>query len=66
VPPAAGRAAIARLVEARPSMSDLYIDGIMLQSDNPALRLNFRGIVTGYAMDLAMDRICVRAASATP
>jgi thiamine biosynthesis lipoprotein len=53
--PPPDESAIARLVEARPSMSDLYIDGIMLQSDNPALRLNFRGIVTGYAMDLAIQ-----------
>jgi thiamine biosynthesis lipoprotein len=54
-PPA--KAAIERLVEAHPSMGDLYLDGIMLQSDNPAVRLDFDAIVVGYAMDLAMENL---------
>lgn len=58
--PPPDEATIGRLVEARPSMADLYIDGIMLQSDNPAVRLNFSGIVVGYAMDLAMDDLSAR------
>jgi thiamine biosynthesis lipoprotein len=53
-------AAIERLVTARPSMADLYLDGIMLQSDNPAVRLDFHDIVVGYAMDLAMADLRAR------
>jgi FAD:protein FMN transferase len=52
--------AIARLVGAAPSMADLYLDGFMLQSDNPAVRLDFDGIALGYAMDLAMDNLRAR------
>jgi thiamine biosynthesis lipoprotein len=55
-PPPSDRA-IERLVEARPSMADLYLDGIMLQSDNPAVRLDFSGIAVGYAMDLVMENL---------
>ncbi len=50
-------AAIKRLVAAAPTMADLYIDGIMLQSDNPAVQLDLSGIAVGYAMDLAMDNL---------
>jgi thiamine biosynthesis lipoprotein len=49
--------AIKRLVEAAPTMADLYQDGIMLQSDNPAVKLDFNGIATGYAMDLAIENL---------
>ncbi|MCG6942669.1 MAG: FAD:protein FMN transferase [Thiohalocapsa sp.] len=58
--PPPSRASIARLVKAHPSMDDLYLDGIMLQSDNPAVRLDFSAIVVGYAMDLAMDNLRTR------
>ncbi|WP_295882611.1 FAD:protein FMN transferase [uncultured Thiohalocapsa sp.] len=50
-------AAIERLVARAPTMADLYLDGIMLQSDNPAVRLDFDGIIVGYAMDLAMANL---------
>jgi thiamine biosynthesis lipoprotein len=50
-------AAIERLVSAAPSMADLYLDGLMLQSDNQAVRLDFDGIAVGYAMDLAMENL---------
>jgi thiamine biosynthesis lipoprotein len=46
---------IKRLVGAAPTLDDLYIDGIMLQSDNPAVSLDFSAIALGYAMDLAID-----------
>lgn len=58
--PPPSKAAIARLVEAKPSMDDLYLDGFMLQSDNPAVRLDFDAIVVGYSMDLAMDNLRAR------
>ncbi|WP_295538546.1 FAD:protein FMN transferase [uncultured Thiohalocapsa sp.] len=54
-PPSAS--AIESLVTQAPTMADLYLDGIMLQSDNPAVLLDFDGIVVGYAMDLAMDNL---------
>jgi len=55
-PPPAPRD-IARLVKAAPTMADLYLDGIMLQSDNPAAKLDLDAIATGYAMDLAIDNL---------
>jgi thiamine biosynthesis lipoprotein len=58
-PPPSARA-IQRLVKAAPTMADLYLDGIMLQSDNPAVRLDFNAIATGYAMDLAIDNLRAR------
>ena len=54
-PPAAKD--IARLVRAAPTMADLYLDGIMLQSDNPAVNLDFDTIAVGYAMDLAIENL---------
>ncbi|TVQ86727.1 MAG: FAD:protein FMN transferase [Chromatiaceae bacterium] len=53
-------AAIARLVAAAPSMADLYLDGIMLGSDNPAVKLDFDGIAAGYALDLAVSTLRAR------
>jgi len=47
--------AIQRLVAAAPTMGDLYVDGILLQSDNAAVQLDFDAIVRGYAMDIAME-----------
>lgn len=58
-PPPAQRN-IARLVDAAPSMADLYLDGIMLQSDNPAVKLDLDAVATGYAMDLAIDNLRAR------
>jgi len=54
-PPAAKD--IARLVKAAPEMADLYLDGIMLQSDNPAVNLDFNAIAVGFAMDLAVENL---------
>jgi thiamine biosynthesis lipoprotein len=49
--------AIQRLVDAAPTMRDLYLDGIMLQSDNSAVQLDFDSIAIGYAMDLAIENL---------
>jgi thiamine biosynthesis lipoprotein len=48
---------IARLVQAAPKMADLYLDGIMLQSDNPAVNLDFDAIAVGFAMDLIIEHL---------
>ena len=55
--PPPSEADIARLVDAAPSMDDLYLNGLMLQSDNAAVRLDFDNIAVGYAMDLAMENL---------
>lgn len=46
-------AAIARLVAARPSLSDLTVDDLTVSSRNPLVRLDFGGYAKGYALDLA-------------
>ncbi|MEE4218748.1 MAG: FAD:protein FMN transferase [Xanthomonadales bacterium] len=50
-PPA--REDIDRLLEASPSSLDIRIDGLNLQSANPAVQLDFGGIAKGYAIDIA-------------
>jgi thiamine biosynthesis lipoprotein len=46
-------AEIARLVAANPRMRDLRIDGVTLETVNPALRLDLGGYAKGYALDRA-------------
>ena len=58
--PPPSRAAIERLVKANPTMADVYLDGILLQSDNPAVQLDFDGIATGAAMEVVMDALKAR------
>jgi len=53
-PPPSERS-IARLVEANPQMSDIRIEGLELQSTNPAVRLDFGDLTKGYAIDLAIE-----------
>ena len=55
--PPPGQAAINALLAVRPSMDDLYLDGIELQSDNPAVQLDFDAVATAYAMDVAIDAL---------
>jgi thiamine biosynthesis lipoprotein len=44
---------IERLTTANPRMADLRIDGVTLNSANPAVRLDLGGYAKGYALDLA-------------
>ena len=53
VPRLPDRSAIARLVAARPSLSDVTVDSLTVSSRNPAVRLDFGGYAKGYALDLA-------------
>ena len=46
-------AEIERLVQARPRMTDLTLDGLTLVGTNPAVRLDLGGYAKGYALDLA-------------
>ena len=45
---------IAALVQARPQLSNLHLDGIRMVSDNPAVELNFGAFAKGYAVDASM------------
>jgi thiamine biosynthesis lipoprotein len=44
---------VARLVQARPAMSDLEIDGLRVGSGNREVRLDLGGYAKGYALDRA-------------
>lgn len=48
---------IGELVKAKPSMHDITIDGFRASSSNPAVRLDFRGIQRGFAIDQAIARL---------
>jgi thiamine biosynthesis lipoprotein len=48
---------LARLVAANPRMSDLTLNGILLRSSNPAVKLDFAGFGKGYGIDLAIDHL---------
>lgn len=47
-------AAIQKLVQQNPKMSDLKLAGIKLSSSNPAVQLNFGAFAKGYAIDQSM------------
>lgn len=49
--------AIERLVGQDPSTTDIEVDGLTLNSRNPAVQLDFGGIAKGYAVDLACARL---------
>lgn len=46
-------AAVEKLVNAHPRMSDLHLDGLTLTATNPAVRIDLGGYAKGYALDLA-------------
>ena len=46
-------AEIKKWVTAKPAMTDLHIDDVMLSSSNPAVRLDLGGYAKGYALDLS-------------
>jgi thiamine biosynthesis lipoprotein len=50
-------AKIEKLVKANPNMDDINVDGIFLQSDNPAVQLDFGAIGKGYGIDLAIEHL---------
>jgi thiamine biosynthesis lipoprotein len=51
------RARIERLVAATPRMSDLHVDGLLVHSDNPTVKLDFGAIGRGYGIDLAIEHL---------
>ena len=48
---------IDQLVQARPSMRDISIDGFRVTSSNHLVRLDFRAIQRGFAIDRAIARL---------
>lgn len=53
-------AAIRRLLVTQPKMAELSLDGLRLQSDNPAVQLDFSAIAAGYAVDLGIRTLRAR------
>ncbi len=51
------RVRIERLVAAAPRIGNLHVDGFLLRSDNPAVKLDFGAIAIGYRIDLAMAHL---------
>lgn len=49
--------AIARVVSARPAMTDIEIEGIRVRSNNAAVQLDFGPFVAGYALDRLGERL---------
>ena len=47
--------AIQTLVDQKPSMKDLTVDGITIKSSNPGVKMDFGGFAKGYAVDRAID-----------
>jgi thiamine biosynthesis lipoprotein len=48
-------AAIARLVQQNPQISDIKIDGVRVQNNNPAVQLDMGAMAKGVAVDRAID-----------
>ncbi len=46
---------IGRLLMQDPDMSDIQIDGTLIESSNPGVQLSLGAFAKGYAIDLAMD-----------
>ena len=51
------KANIEALVKAKPLMSDLEVDDILLRTGNPALKLDFAAVQTGFAIDRVIDQL---------
>lgn len=46
--------ALAALIDARPRITDLVIEGTLISSTNPAVRIDLGGYAKGYALDRAV------------
>ncbi|MGD8568714.1 MAG: FAD:protein FMN transferase [Gammaproteobacteria bacterium] len=55
--PPPDKEAIDRMLARHPSMQDLTLDGVHLQSSNSAVRLDFGGFAKGYAVDKAIEHL---------
>ena len=50
-------AQIRAILDSKPAMTDLHLDGINIRSDNPAVKLDFGAFAKGYAVDRAIERL---------
>jgi len=50
-------AAIAALLAANPRMTDITVDGFMLETSNPAVQLDFGAVGKGYGIDFAVKHL---------
>lgn len=57
VGPPPSQAEIDQILDHQPSSSDIFINGLELRTDNPAVQLDFGGIAKGYAVDLTIARL---------
>jgi thiamine biosynthesis lipoprotein len=48
---------IEALVKANPRLSDIQVDGLMMRSSNPTVKLDFGAIGKGYGIDLAIAHL---------
>jgi thiamine biosynthesis lipoprotein len=48
---------VAQVLADRPTMEDVHVDGFRMWSDNQTVRLDFRDIRRGYAIDRAIARL---------
>jgi len=53
-PPPSAKA-IRAILDQEPSMEDIHLNGLTMQSSNPALKLDFGAFAKGYAVDHAID-----------
>ena len=51
------KASIEALVKAKPLMSDLQVDDILLRTGNATIKLDFGAIQTGYAIDRVIEHL---------
>lgn len=49
--------AIAELVNSKPTLNDIEINGVKLRTDNPHVSLNFGAFAKGYAIDLEINML---------
>ncbi len=49
--------AVQKLLQANPRMTDLTFNGVLMQSSNPTVDLDFGAFGKGYGIDLAMEHI---------
>ncbi|NOX75019.1 MAG: FAD:protein FMN transferase [Gammaproteobacteria bacterium] len=50
-------AEIRAVLDLKPAMSDVHLDGINIHTDNPVVKLDFGAFAKGYAVDRAIERL---------
>jgi FAD:protein FMN transferase len=48
---------IKELLAAKPAMSDVRVNGIVIDNNNPSVRIDFGPMAKGYALDVALQRL---------